>query len=280
MNDHHRWVIQQSVEHAVLLDRQLEELEKKIEEKLAPWREQYDLLQTIPGVKEMTAASILAEVGPDMGQFETAKKLSNRAGICPGNNRTAGKTKHSRIKKANKFLLAALVQAAWAAARKRDSIFQRKFHRWVNRLGEAKANVALAHSLLTTVYALLRERRRFQESDPGQMHALEKAKLARHHARRLQQLGADGTLVAELIKRLDTAGTCASPEEKQASAQQPQTRIRKHCPAKVCRGALGFRARQTRPQEYSVFKDPLAGAPCQGRPPSKSKSKPKPSKHD
>jgi transposase len=76
------------VEHAVLLDRQLEELENKIEEKLAPWREQYELLQTIPGVKKMTAASILAEIGPDMSQFETAKNLSKWVGICPGNNRT------------------------------------------------------------------------------------------------------------------------------------------------------------------------------------------------
>jgi transposase len=99
MNDHHRWLIAQSVEHAVLLDRQMEELEARIEEKLQPYREQYELLQTIPGVKEMTAASILAEIGPDMSQFETAKHLCSWAGICPGNNQSAGKSKHSRIKK-------------------------------------------------------------------------------------------------------------------------------------------------------------------------------------
>jgi transposase len=64
-----------------------------------------------------------------VSQFDSAKKLCNWAGICPGNNRSAGKKKHSRIKKGNKFLMAALVQASWAAARKRDSIFQRKFHR-------------------------------------------------------------------------------------------------------------------------------------------------------
>jgi transposase len=69
MNDDHRWLIAQSVEHAVLLDRQMEQLETRIEEKLQPYREQYELLQTIPGVKEMTAASILAEIGPDMSQF-------------------------------------------------------------------------------------------------------------------------------------------------------------------------------------------------------------------
>ena len=258
MNEHHRWLIRQSVEHAVLLDRQLEELETRIEAHLQPYREQYELLKTIPGIKEMTAASILAEIGPDMSQFDSAKNLSNWAGICPGNNRSAGKSKHSRIKKGNKFLLAALVQAGWAAARKRDSIFQRKFHRWVNRLGEAKANVAIAHSLLELAYALLKERRPYREPDPKQMHALEKAKLVRHHAKRLKQLGASDTLVEELVAGLNGAEACSPIEEKQAAADQPPPRIPKVCPAKVCRGALGFRARQTRKQEYSVFKERAA----------------------
>lgn len=88
MNDHHRWLIQQSVEHAVLLDRQLEELEARIEKNLEPYRKEYELLQTIPGVKETTAASILAEIGADMSPFATAKKLSHWAGISPGLNRS------------------------------------------------------------------------------------------------------------------------------------------------------------------------------------------------
>ena len=203
MNDHHRWLLQQSVEHAVLLDRQLEELETRITEKLEPWRGQYELLQTIPGVKEMVAACILAEVGPDMSHFESAKHLCSWAGICPGNNRSAGKSKSSRIKKANPFLLAALVQAGWAATKKKDSLFQRKFHRWMNGLGEAKANIAIAHSLLETIHAMLKNNLPYQEREPEQLHEREKAKLVRHHAKRLQQLGADEKLVAVMVgKRL------------------------------------------------------------------------------
>jgi transposase len=273
MNEHHRWLISQSVEHAVLLDRQLEELEARIEESLEPWREQYELLQTIPGVKEMTAATILAEVGADMGPFPSAKHLSSWAGICPGNNRSAGRSKHSRIKKGNKFLLAALVQAGWAAARKRDSIFQRKFHRWMRRLGEAKANIAIAHSLLELIYALLKTGRPYQEPDPGALHAAEKEKLIRHHARRLRKLGADETLIDEMVIRLNQPPTC-SPAQEQAAAAPPLT-IRKTSPAKACRGALGFRARQTRKQEYSVEKDHSAGAPRRSRSPLKPKSKSK-----
>lgn len=274
LNEHHRWLIQQSVEHAVLLDRQMEELESRIAQKLEPWQQQYELLQTIPGVKEMTAASILAEIGPDMSQFESAKNLSNWAGICPGNNRTAGKNKRSRIKKANKFLLAALVQAGWAAASKRDSIFQRKFHRWVRSLrSEAKANIAIAHSLLELIYVILKTGRPYQEPDPAAMHAIERAKRARHHAKRLRQLGADEKLIEDMLARMTQAEACSAIEQKQGLTPSPQP-IRRACPAKVCRGALGFRARQTRKQEYSVVKEQEPGAPRQRR--TRSKTKPKP----
>lgn len=257
LDDHHRWLIEQSVEHAVLLDRQMEELESRIETNLQPYREQFELLQTIPGVKEMTAATILAEIGPDMSQFETAKHLCSWAGISPGNNRSAGKSKHSRIKKGSKFLLAALVEAAWAAARKRDSMFQRKFHRWMRKLGPAKANVALARCLLEVVYVLLKERQPYREPDPKAIHELEKAKLVRHHTKRLRQLGADVALVNELVVRLNQppVGSSVESSEKATEASPPN---RKVCPAKVCRGALGFRARQTRKKEYSVVRHPDA----------------------
>jgi transposase len=257
MNEHHRWLIAQSVEHAVLLDRQMEELEQRIRQKVEPYRTQYELLQTIPGIKEMTAASILAEIGPDMNQFETAKSLCNWSGICPGNNRSAGKSKHSRIKKGNKFLLAALTEAGWGAVRKDGSIFQRKFHRWVNRLGKNKANIAIARSLLTVVYAILKQGEPYRAPDPKQMHAMEKAKLIRHHSKRLRDLGGDEALIRQMVEKLtaEPAGCCPTDE------QQPvPERVLKVSPGKVCRGALGFRARQTRGQQYSVLKDRAAQA--------------------
>jgi hypothetical protein len=270
-DEHHRWLISQSVEHAVLLDRQREELEARIKEKLEPWREQNELLQTVPGVKEMTAATILAEAGSDMSPFQSAKHLCSWAGICPGNNRSAGKSKHSRIKKGNKFLLAALVQAGWAAARKRDSIFQRKFHRWMRRLGEAKANIALAHSLLELIYAIWKTGRPYQEPDPDALHAGEKEKLIRHHARRLRKLGADEALIEEMVNRLNKPPAC-SPVQAQALTAQPLM-LRRASPAKVCRGALGFRARQTRIQQYSVLKELEPGPPRRSRPRPKAKNK-------
>jgi transposase len=127
MNDHHRWLIDQGIEHAKLLDRQGEALEAKIDEYLKPYRRQYELLMTIPGIRETAAANILAEIGPDMSQFPTSDNLCSWAGICSGNNRSAGKSKSSHIKKANKFLLAALVEAAWVRPGQRVLSFSENF---------------------------------------------------------------------------------------------------------------------------------------------------------
>ena len=138
----------------------------------------------------------------------------------------------------------------------------------MRKLSENEANVALAHSLLQLVYAILKEGRAYQEPDPAQMHELEKAKLIRHHTKRLRELGADDELIAELVAQLTAPPACSSAEEKQTAATTPQ-RIVKACPPRVCRGALGFRARQTRKQEYSVIKQPAAEAPSQARPTSK-----------
>lgn len=156
-NDHHRWLIDQSIEHRRLLDQQVEALEVRIDQHLEPYHRQHELLTTIPGIKETTAANILAEIGPNMDQFPTADHLCSWAGICPGNNRSAENSKSRRIKKANKSLLTALVEGAWASGRKQGSVFQRKSHRWVYKLGKKKANIAVGRSLLRVAWTMLKK---------------------------------------------------------------------------------------------------------------------------
>jgi transposase len=245
MNDHHRWLIRQSIDHLVLLDRQLEELEDRIQRQLEPYRSSYELLLTIPGVKEHTAASILAETGADMQQFPTAASLCKWAGICPGNNRTGGKSRRAHIDKANTFLLIALVEASWGAARTGDTRFQRQFQRWVRNLGKKKAVIAVCHSLLRTVYAMLRDKTPYQEPDPAVALARDRDKRIRHHAKQLLQLGMEPQACNELIDRLLAAPAPDKPRpQPTAPASPPLAR-----PPKPCRGALGFRARQTRVQQ-------------------------------
>lgn len=269
LNEHHRWLIQHSVEHAVLLDAQLEDLERRIEERLKPYAKQKALLMTIPGVKEMTAATILAEIGPTMDPFPSDRHLASWVGVCSGNNRSAGKNKHSRIRKANEFLLSALSQAGRAAVRQQDSIFQRKYYRWVKRLGRAKTNVATAHQLLTVVYHVLKSGQPYREHSYGQMPERERAKLVHHHVHRLRKMGADESMLESIQTKLLqvpplTPAVASAPAEDSGPPVEPPAKITRTIPAKVCRGLLGFRARQTRLQTYSVLKDPPRRVPSQG----------------
>jgi transposase len=190
MNDPHRWLIGQSVEHAQFLDVQVETLEKNIDAHLKPYRRQYELLRTIPAIKEHTAASILAEMGADMSQFATADKLCKWSRICPGNNRSAGKSRHSHIQRGNKFLLAALVEASWGAIRKEGSAFQRKYRRWL-RKGEQKAIIAVCHYLLRVIWSVLKNDRPYVEPDATVVEGLQRQRLIPHHTRKLREMGAD-----------------------------------------------------------------------------------------
>lgn len=271
LNDHHRWLIDQSIEHCKLLDQQVEALEAKIDQHLEPYHRQYELLRTIPGVKETTAANILAEIGPNMDQFPSADHLCSWAGICPGNNRSAGKNKSCRIKKANKFLLTALVEGAWAAGRKQGSMFQRKFHRWVHKLGKKKANIAMSRSLLRVVWTILKDDRPYVEPDIGLMKAREWERQVRNHAYQLRQLGADEKTIQGLVEAtLEAHPTITSPSadpaptpDTTASARQAAAKTSPlkmqggHSPRRPpARGVLGFRIRTKATKQHSIIKEP------------------------
>jgi hypothetical protein len=110
----------------------------------------------------------------------------------------------------------------------------------------------------------------YHAPDPKHMHEMKRAKLIRHHSKRLRDLGADDELIGAMVAKLiSQPAVCSSATEKQTEADAPTPLIRRVSPAKVCRGALGFRARQTRPQVYPVVKERAAGAPSQGRTTSK-----------
>ena len=278
MNDHHRWLIRQSVDHAEFLDLQVENLEKKIDLQLEPYRRQYELLQTIPGIKEATAASILAEIGADMGQFPTADQLSKWARICPGNNRSAGKSRSSHIGPGNKFLIAALVEASWGAIRKQGSAFQRKYRRWVKK-GEQKAIIAICHLLLRVIWSVLKNDRPYVEPDAALLENLEKQRQIAFHTRKLREMGADEQTITALVENLRQKTEELPSAEPARSLPPPNSGSKQECRGKrpCARGVLGFRIRTAPNKKYSVEKDqtdaPSGAATSKTNPPPRKRGR-------
>ena len=190
LNGHHRMLINLSLDHMVMLEEQIGTLEKAIVEhiKASGMEKPYELLQTIPGVKEQVAASLLAEFGPDMGVFGTAKKLSSWAGVAPGNNESAGKKKRAPALRGNPWVRSTLTEAAWSASRKKESEFKCDYEGWKGRLGHKRAIVAVAHGLAETVFEVLSTGQPYTKPGANPMPDTQAAKLIRHHTRRIKNL--------------------------------------------------------------------------------------------
>lgn len=193
MNEHHRRMIRHHLEHMRELEEHIAQLDREIEEQIqkAGMEEPWKLLQSVPGVKETSAATILAETGPDMTVFADAKKLSSWAGVCPGNNQSAGKSKSSRTTRGNKFLKSALTECAWGAARKKGCFLKEKFWRVKTKSKgkDAPAVVAVGHTLLALIFRVLVTGEPYQERGIPELDERQKERAIRHHVRRLGKLG-------------------------------------------------------------------------------------------
>jgi len=193
MSDHHRRMIRYSVDHMRFLEEQIEQLDKDIaatirESGLEP---QWQLVQSVPGVQETSAAAILAETGADMTQFPSEKHISSWAGICPGNNRSAGKNRSSHTTGGNRWLRGTLTECAWAAAAKKNCFLKDKFWRITTTSGgkKAPAVVAIAHTLLILTYQVLTTGQAYQDKQTPALDQRQKQRMIRHHIRRLGKLG-------------------------------------------------------------------------------------------
>lgn len=193
MSDHHRRMIRYSLSHLRFLEEQLMEMDRDIVEQIqtAGLDSQWQLLQTVPGLQERSAATILAETGADMRQFPSPKHFSSWAGVCPGNNRSAGKNKSSRTTGGNPWLRSALTECAWAAAATKDCFLKEKFWRITSKSGgkKAPALIAVAHNVLVLIYQVLDTGQPYQDRQPSALDEPRKQRLIRHHIRRLGKLG-------------------------------------------------------------------------------------------
>jgi transposase len=141
-----------------------EQIIKEVAESTDPFvPEAVKLLQTIPGIGLRVAEVIVSEIGVDMTRFPTDAHLASWAGVCPGNNESAGKRRSGQTMKGNPYLRAAITQAAWAAAHTKSTYLAAQYHRLIKRMGKNKALVAVAHSLLVIVYHVLAQRADYRE---------------------------------------------------------------------------------------------------------------------
>ncbi|WAH36246.1 IS110 family RNA-guided transposase [Alicyclobacillus dauci] len=194
MGSHQRMMLAAQLRHIDYLDEEIARLDEEVKERMLPFEEDLELVDTIPGVGRRTAEQILAEIGTDMTQFPSAAHLCSWAGLAPGNNESAGKRKSGKTRKGNQKLRAALVEAARAAARTKQTYLSAQYHRIAARRGKNRAAVAVAHSILTIVYYVLQRRQPYIELGPTYYEARKKDAVVKQAIRKLQSLGLEVTV--------------------------------------------------------------------------------------
>jgi transposase len=189
LTDQHRLLLGQHLAHIDFLDAQIAQLEAALAAHLAPQAEVVARLDAIPGVGQRTAAVVVAEVGADVERFPSADHLTSWAGLCPGQDESAGKRRSGRTRKGNRALRAALVEAAQAAGRTKTTALGRRYRALKERLGAKKATIALARRLLEIIYYMLKEGTPYREPTPAPPRPRHRAADQRRLVHALEALG-------------------------------------------------------------------------------------------
>jgi transposase len=189
LTDRHRFLLRLHLGQYDALAAALAEVDAEVERDLDPFRDAVRLLRTIPGVGDLAARAIVAEIGTDMGRFPTAGHLVSWAGLCPRNDESAGKRRSTRLRHGAPWLKTTLVQCAWAAARKKGGYLQAQFQRLRARRGPKKAICALAASILTAAWHMLRDGTLWRDLGSDHFHKRAPEQQAQRLARQITKLG-------------------------------------------------------------------------------------------
>lgn len=186
---HQRLLLASHLRHLDFLDGEIEGLNQEVEERLRPFEELLQRWDTITGVGRRVAEEVIAEIGADMSRFPTDRHLSSWAKVCPGNHESAGKRKSGRTGHGNRWLRAALVEAAQAASHAKDTYLSAQYHRLAARRGAKRAALAVAHSILVIMYHLAQRGCSYQDLGGNYFDERAHEATVRRLARRLERLG-------------------------------------------------------------------------------------------
>ena len=195
MGSHQRLILGTQLRHLSYLDAEVERLDAEVERRVGPHDDVLEAVDTIPGVGRRTAETIVAEVGTDMDRFTTPGHLASWAGVSPGNNRSADKSKRSPVKKGNASLQSALVEAARAASRT-QTYLGAQYRRLARRIGANRAAMAVAHSIAVIIHSIIRTKKPFVDLGYDYFEKRDRDAITRKAIRQLERLGHKVTLQA------------------------------------------------------------------------------------
>lgn len=189
VGNHQKLMLSAQLRHIDYLDEEIGRLDEEIKRRMLPFENDLTLLDTIPGVARRTAETIAAEIGVNMDQFPSAAHLCSWAGLCPGQNESAGKRLSGKTRKGNKKLRSTLVEAARAAARTKETYLSSQYHRIAARRGSNRAAIAVAHSILSMVYYILKRKQPYIELGPTYYEERKRNTIIKQSIRKLESLG-------------------------------------------------------------------------------------------
>ncbi len=194
MGVHQQMMLKSNLRHLDFLDQEIAELDEEVKRRMSPFEEDIQRVDAIPGLGPRLIEQVIAEVGLDMSIFPSAEHLASWAKICPGNNESAGKRRSGRTGHANPWLSATLVEAAWAAVRKKSTYLSAQYHRIASRRGKKRAIVAVAHSILVIIYHMLRDHQPYHDLGGNYFDERHRTQTTHRAVTRLERLGWKVTL--------------------------------------------------------------------------------------
>lgn len=190
LTEHHRFLLSRLLGQYDFLEKEIAGVSERLGAVASPsFRAAVEQLDAIAGVGERGGRALLAETGIDMSRFPSHKHLASWAGQCPGNHESAGKRRSGKTPPANRYIDAVLTEMAHAAVRTKNSYFKAQYHHLAGRRGKKRAIGAVKHSLLVTVYFMLRDNKPYKDLGADYFDKLNPQQRIRYHVRKLQQLG-------------------------------------------------------------------------------------------